>query len=254
MMNRRTATGGLIAAALPMTACTTLRTTLHPDTPAWPEGQHPLTLTVPGVALPMRLWLYLPAGYHASHQAWPLVFFLHGSGERGSDLAQVKVHGPPRHAAAGRAYPFVLVSPQLDAEADWSPADLHALLQWLLPRLRVDVRRVLATGLSRGGRGVWAWAAAHPQDLAGIAPVCGGGRPVTVCQARQVPVRAYHGAEDTVVPLAEQQASVAALLACGGQATLTVYPGVGHDSWTPAYEDTGLVPWLLAQRRSTGAA
>jgi predicted peptidase len=96
---------------------------------------------------------------------------------------------------------------------------------------------------------VWRWASAHPDDLAGIAPVCGYGDPALVCRARQVPVRAYHGDADTVVPLAAQQACVDALRACGGEVTFTIYPGVGHGAWVPAYEDAGLVPWLMARVR-----
>ena len=87
------------------------------------------------------------------------------------------------------------------------------------------------------------------RDLAGIAPVCGFTDPAGVCRARAVPVRAYHGAADDVVPVAAEQAAVDALRACGGQVSFTIYPGVGHDAWNPAYEEPGLVPWLMAQRR-----
>ena len=79
--------------------------------------------------------------------------------------------------------------------------------------------------------------------------VCGRGDPAEVCRARSVPVRAYHGSADTVVPLAAQQACVDALRACGGSVDFTIYPGVGHDAWTPAYQDPALVPWLMARTR-----
>ena len=90
----------------------------------------------------------------------------------------------------------------------------------------------------------------YPQDLAGIAPVCGYGSHLRIERMRAVPVRAYHGEADTVVPLAEEQKLVNELLAAGGQAELTVYPGVGHDAWNPAYADPALVAWLLARSRS----
>jgi predicted peptidase len=213
-------------------------------------GQHAWALSVPGQAPLVRLWLYLPRGYGTADARWPLVLFLHGSGERGEDLQRVKVHGPPKHAAQGADFPFVLASPQLPEGRAWDSGELHALRQALLERLPLDPRRVTATGLSLGGHGVWDWASAYPADLAGIAPVCGHGTPARVCTARRVPVRAYHGAADTVVPLAAQQACVDALRACGGEVQFTVYPGVGHDAWNPAYEDPGLVPWLMAQRRA----
>ena len=116
-------------------------------------------------------------------------------------------------------------------------------------RCRIDTNRVLATGLSLGGHGVWNWAAAYPGDLAGIAPVCGFGSPAQVCQARTVPVRAYHGETDDVVPVAAQQACVDALRTCGGRADFIVFPGVGHGAWDPAYQDPALVPWLMKQDR-----
>ncbi|MDT7835923.1 dienelactone hydrolase family protein [Aquabacterium sp. OR-4] len=224
---------------------------LEPPAPpsAHAGSQRALALAVPGLAEPVRCWLYEPAGYATQGRPWPLLVFLHGSGERGSELERVAAHGPPRHARAGRSYPWLMCSPQLDAGRRWQPDALHALLGALRQGWHIDATRVLASGLSLGGAGVWDWAAAHPQDLAAIAPVCGYADARTVCAARAVPVRAYHGDADSVVPLAAQQAPVAALQACGGQAELIVYPGVGHDSWTPAYNDPALQPWLLAQVR-----
>ena len=219
------------------------------------EGTQAMAFELPGRALPLRCVVTLPSGYlRAPAARWPLLLFLHGSGERGADLEAVKMHGPPKLVALGAEWPLVLVSPQLEAGDRWSPADLHALVNLLKARLRIDPQRVLATGLSLGGMGVWNWAASYPQDLAAIAPVCGFGDPAifakSVCRALSVPVRAYHGAADTVVPLAAQQASVDALRACGGTVEFIVYPGVGHNAWDPAYNDPELLPWLLRQRRT----
>lgn len=197
-----------------------------------------------------RMWVWLPREYAQRSERWPLLVFLHGSGERGSDLQKVRLHGPPKLVAAGAAYPCILVSPQLEEGARWDPARLHRLLLALQARLHVERSRSLATGLSLGGHGVWNWASAYPHDLAAIAPVCGYGDPAAVAAMREVPVRAYHGAVDPVVPLARQQACIDALRAAGGHATLTVSPGVGHDAWTPAYQDPELLPWLLAQRQT----
>jgi len=213
------------------------------------QGQHALSLLLPGQARPQRLWLHLPPGYLGGRERWPLLVFLHGSGERGESLDAVKVHGPPKLVAAGADYPCILASPLLEADGDWTPDRLHALLGVLQARLRVDPDRVLATGLSRGGRGVWNWAAAYPRDLAAMAPVCGFGAAAGVCRASPVPVRAYHGEADTVVSAAGHRAHIEAFRACGGRADFTLYPGVGHDAWTPAYADPELLPWLLRQRR-----
>jgi predicted peptidase len=197
-----------------------------------------------------RFWVWLPREYTQRSARWPLVVFLHGSGERGTDLEKVKVHGPPKQVAQGAAYPFILISPQLEAGARWDAERLHKLLVALQARLHADPRRCVGTGLSMGGFGMWQWATAYPRDLAAIAPVCGFGDPAKVAAMRSVPVRAYHGDQDPVVPLAPHAACVEALRAAGGTATLTVYPGVGHDSWTPAYNDPELIPWLLAQKQA----
>lgn len=240
MITRRTA----FASPLLMTACAL------PAPDPLREGQHAQAFAGPGLGEPMRAWLHLPRGYLASSTPWPLVVFLHGSGERGNDLDKVKVHGPPKLAARGVDLPFVLVSPQLADGRRWAAQELHALLAVLTTALRVDPARVTATGLSLGGHGVWEWATAYPRDLAGIAPVCGFGEPEDLCRMKQVPVRAYHGEADTVVPVAEQRACIEALRACGGTADFIVYPGVGHGAWEPAYDDPALLPWLMARRRT----
>ncbi|MFG6415697.1 dienelactone hydrolase family protein [Roseateles sp. DC23W] len=197
-----------------------------------------------------RFWIWLPRDYAQRSERWPLVVFLHGSGERGTDLAKVKVHGPPKLIAAGAAWPAIVVSPQCEDGRRWDPERLHRLLGELKARLHVDAQRCVGTGLSMGGFGMWQWACRHPRDLAAIAPVCGYGDPVEVAAMRDVPVRAYHGDQDTVVPLAPHIACVDALRAAGGKASLTIYPGVGHDSWTRAYNDPDLLPWLLAQKQT----
>ena len=246
MITRRLA----LASTLLMTACAHTHTDTDADRKPTNDGQHAQRLRLKGQPEPMAAWLYLPPGYAASGHAWPLVVFLHGSGERGTELDRVKLHGPPKFAASGTDYPFILVSPQLEEGRRWEATTLHLLLGTLQARLRIDPARITATGLSLGGHGVWDWATAYPRDLAGIAPVCGFGDVEDVCRMRQVPVRAYHGAADDVVPLALQKACVDALRGCGGTAELIVYPGVGHDAWNPAYADPALVPWLMARKRA----
>jgi predicted peptidase len=197
-----------------------------------------------------RLQIAVPAGYSTSTRPWPLLVFLHGAGERGLDVDDVKRGGPPLRIEQGAAYPMIVCSPQTDPGTRWQPRRLHALVAALQARFAIDPRRVLATGLSLGGSGVWRWACEFPDDLAAIAPVCGFGDPAAVPAMRRVAVRAYHGELDPLVPLARQQACIAEMKRVGGSAELTVYPGVGHDSWTAAYEDPGLVRWLLAQSRA----
>jgi predicted peptidase len=204
----------------------------------------------------LPFWLHLPGALRRARaagqpdtQRWPLLVFLHGSGERGEDLQRVKAHGPPKWLDAQPDFPAIVVSPQAPTDGGWDPHLLHALLGQLQTELPIDADRVTATGLSMGGRGVWAWAIAYPQDLAAIAPVCGEGDEDRVCRIRHLPVWGFHGEDDTVVRIADHRAAIQALRDCGGQAHFTAYPGVGHNAWDPAYADPALVAWLLAQRR-----
>ena len=183
---------------------------------------------------------------------WPLMMFLHGSGERGSDIARVKLHGPPKLADRDPRFPFILVSPLLPAEEDWDIAKLARILAHLQRTLPVDPERIYLTGLSRGGHATWRWAAAEPARFAAIAPVAGRGDPATACALKDLPVWAFHGDRDDVVIPEGSFAMARAIRACGGRASrLTIYPDLGHNAWDPAYDDPALYLWLLAQRRAT---
>ena len=213
------------------------------------EGQSPQPALAQGS---YAYQLFLPRGYGASgDQRWPLLIFLHGAGERGSDLDLVKIHGPPKIAADRPGVPFVTVSPQLPAGSPgWDVATLDAMLDTLVERLRVDPDRIYLTGLSMGGHGVFKWAAARPDRFAAIAPVCGRGDTATACRIKDLPAWAFHGDSDDIVPPSGSFDMVEAIRECGGDPRLTIYPATGHDSWTPAYDDPALYQWLLEQRRS----
>ena len=187
-------------------------------------------------------------GRPSTSRLWPLLLFLHGSGERGDDLAKVKVHGPPKQLDGRDDFPFVVVSPQCPEDQRWQADALAALLDDVTKRLRIDPDRVYVTGLSMGGRGTWDLAMSYPERFAAIAPVCGGALPDRACRLRDVPVRAFHGAKDPVVPLAESETVVDAVRKCGGTAVV-VYPDAGHDSWTATYAEPSLWDWLLSHRR-----
>lgn len=215
------------------------------------EGQHPqafetqLTTTV-GV----RFLLYLPKGYDQQDgRKWPLIVFLHGSGERGDDIEKVKVHGPPKLVAAGQDFPFIIVSPQAPGNTVWNGDTLNALLDELIARLPIDVERIYLTGLSLGGYGTWGIAADRPERFAAIAPVCGAGDVKTACRLKNLPIWAFHGEKDTVVSLKDDQDMVDAVKACGGDVKFTVYPGVGHDSWSETYANPALYEWFLQHQR-----
>lgn len=197
--------------------------------------------------------LHLPPGYAEDGDPWPLVLFLHGAGERGSDLELVKKHGPPKLLAAGAEIPAIVASPQCPTGSWWTSheEDLLLLLDDLVGRLNVDESRVYLTGLSMGGYGTWTLAAAGPERFAAAVPICGGGQRILARRLRELPIWAFHGDADPVVPMRESVDMVEAIRAAGGSsARLTVYPGVGHDAWTATYDDPAVWEWLFAQRRA----
>ena len=190
--------------------------------------------------------LHIPTGVRGE-QDWPLLIFLHGSGERGSDIVKVKVHGPPKVADRDPAFPFILVSPQLPEGEDWDLAKLDAIVDRAMEALPVDPARVYLTGLSRGGHATWRWAAEEPTRFAAIAPVAGRGNPGTACRLMDLPVWAFHGDRDDVVLPEGSFAMSRAIRACGGrQARLSIYPDLGHNAWDPAYDDPVLYEWFLS--------
>jgi predicted peptidase len=205
--------------------------------------------------------LYLPEGYGDDpDQEWPLVLFLHGRGERGSDPLMLLKHGPPKRIEEGEEFPFILVSPQCPPGSFWDyevPA-LAALLDYIQARYAVDPDRITITGLSMGGYGTWAFAAAYPDLPAAIAPVAGGyfdlasgdRVPENICDLKDLPIWVFHGTQDDLVPQSEADVLVEALGECGVDVRYTVYPDADHEeSFTRAYEDRELYEWLLDQER-----
>jgi predicted peptidase len=200
----------------------------------------------------LRYLLYLPKGYgEDKDKKWPLILFLHGAGERGSNLNLVKKHGPPRLVEQGRDFPFVIVSPQCPSETWWTEEldALTALLDDVESKYAVDRNRVYLTGLSMGGFGSWALGCRYPERFAAVAPICGGGEWFLAGRLRKTPVWVFHGAKDPVVPLRESEEMVAALKRAGGDVRLTIYPEAEHDSWTETYDDPKLYEWFLSHRK-----
>jgi predicted peptidase len=198
--------------------------------------------------------LYLPKEYgKEAATRWPLILFLHGSGESGDDLEKVKKHGPPRLISEGKELPFIVVSPQSPG-GGWNTETLGVLLDEVTEKYAVDKDRIYVTGLSMGGYGAWDLTMAFPDRFAAIAPIAGGGTARRVRRIRHVPAWIFHGAKDTAVPLKEGQDMADALKAAGGDVKLTVYPEAGHDSWTETYNNPELYTWLLQHKRQAPAS
>ena len=223
-----------------------------------------------GAKLPYRL--LQPANIEAGKK-YPLVVFLHGAGERGDDnKVQIK-HGAPLFAKpeSREKFPCFVLAPHCAkdkkwAEMDWggttgtAPEDpgpvqklLLGAMDALVQEFAIDPDRIYLTGLSMGGYGAWDLITRHPGKFAAAVPVCGGGDKTKAALAKGVPVWAFHGLADNVVLPVRTQDMVAGVRAAGGKAAHTEYPGVQHDSWTYAYAEPNLLPWLFAQRRGQPA-
>lgn len=200
-----------------------------------------------------RFWLFLPERYAGTSGKLPLIIYLHGSSRRGRDIEQVKANGLPPLLDAREDFEFVVASPQALAgyawQNCWRPDDLVLLLEHLLSQYRIDPDRVYLTGLSMGGYGTWATIAAHADRFAAAAPICGGGDPSLAGAIGDLPVWAFHGEQDYVVPIDRSREMVEAILAAGGDARLTAYPDAGHDSYTRTYANPELYQWFLEHSR-----
>ncbi|MEM7395658.1 MAG: prolyl oligopeptidase family serine peptidase [Verrucomicrobiota bacterium] len=201
-----------------------------------------------------RYWLYLPKRYETQKdRKRPLIIYLHGSSRRGRDIQQVKANGLPPVLDTKDDFEFVVASPQALSKYPWQrcwrPDDLTRLLDHLLKKYRIDPDRVYLTGLSMGGYGVWACIGEHADRFAAAAPICGGGDPSKAKAIGDLPVWAFHGEDDYVVPIRRSREMVDAIKAAGGKARLTSYPGVGHDSFTRTYANPELYSWFLQQVR-----
>jgi predicted peptidase len=246
-----------VAALLALAACTSTTPPVTSNPPPIQLVKHFQFKKTEGVTLDYLL--FLPKGYDAkAMKRWPMILFLHGAGERGTDVWKVATHGPPKNVAMHPDFPFIVISPQCPERQVWSKDALLALLDDITATYAVDTNRIYLTGLSMGGYGTWDLGLAHPEKFAAIVPICGGGQILSILLANHdkgsalntLGVWAFHGGKDPVVPLEESQRMVEALKKVGvADVKLTVYPEAGHDSWTEAYNNPELYEWLLKHER-----
>ena len=205
------------------------------------------------------------------NRRWPLILFLHGAADRGSNVIDVARQGLPRllqenvalseaEAAVGPeiAETFVVIAPQCAHYEVWNESDLIRLLDTVSAEFSIDPARVYLTGMSMGAFGAWTLGLRQPQRFAALVPICGGGRIADIAAAssrepailEQLGVWAFHGARDRVVPLEESERMIQELKRVGVRdVKLTVYPDAEHDAWTATYANPELYRWLLAHQR-----
>ena len=223
-----------------------------------------------GDTLPYRL--LLPENYNPNVK-YPLILFLHGSGERGNDNALQLTHGAKLFLKASirTDYPAVVVFPQCAADASWSNYEhstvdgksnikfsatvdkithqelLKRLVKKLKKDFNLDTNRLYVGGLSMGGMGTFDVIKANPKMFAAAFAICGGANPEIAKRISNPSWWIFHGEVDAVVPVISSQQIYDALKAEGADVKLTIYPGVNHDSWTNAFAEPDLLKWLFSK-------
>jgi predicted peptidase len=225
--------------------------------------------TFKGTAIELPYRLLSPKTVEPGEK-YPLVVFLHGAGERGTDNEIQLIHGMNDFAsdAVMDKYPAFVIAPQCPSERKWVEVDwtLEAhtipeepslplaatfeLIDSLQKALPIDDSRIYITGLSMGGYGTWDALARKPDLFAAAAPICGGGDPAVAARFKDVPLWAFHGDQDTAVKPHRSREMIAALKAAGGEPKYAEYRGVGHDSWAQTYANPELYAWMFAQRKA----
>ncbi len=230
--------------------------------------------TVGGLAY--RYQVFVPVGWTPARR-WPVVLFLHGSGERGDDNRKQLSQGlPPWLREHGANFSAVVVVPQAPESHDWNGIAEAMAMRALDDSVREfhgDRRRLYLTGLSMGGFGAWQLALDHPHVFAAAAIICGAILPLpdelsllvegippkvdpyawVAAHIGALPVWIFHGAADDVVPPADDRRLYAALQARHAEVRYTEFPGVNHGSWVPAYALPELWPWMFSHRLAARA-
>ena len=206
-----------------------------------------------------RYAVFVPRQYTPARK-WPVILFLHGAGERGTDGIRPTTVGLGtiirRHE---KTFPFIAVFPQCEnmrgrlltcwnAGTDDGRRAL-AILAQVESQFRVDSARRILTGWSMGGYGVWSLAAATPQRWSAIVPIAGGGSPSLAAKLKDIPIWAFHGEHDRAVLPETTRKMVNAVRAAGGAARLTIVKEIGHGVWKTAYSRSPLLDWMQNPKR-----
>ncbi|MEH6679263.1 MAG: PHB depolymerase family esterase [Sediminicola sp.] len=200
----------------------------------------------------LKYYLYYPKGYkETGTRKFPLLLFLHGGGDSGDSLSRLQSSGPPKLIVKGQEFPFMVLAPQNPHKKEWwNTKAVMQLLDTVIQNNNVDPKRIYLTGLSRGGGAAWQLAVQYPEKFAAMAVVCGMTPvPYAAWIDKDMPIWVFHGEEDKSIPITESEQMVARLKEMGYSVKFTRYKGVGHDSWTRAYNTPELYQWFMEQRR-----
>lgn len=179
-----------------------------------------------------------------------VLFFLHGAGSRGRSMDALRTNPFFQEIENLEEFPFVVVAP-LCTENTWFDLweRLMALVRHTAAADWADSSRMYVMGASMGGYGTWQLGMSMPEYFAAMVPICGGGMFWNAGRLANVPVWAFHGGKDPVIPVAESQKMVNAVNASGGSANLTIYPENDHNAWSDTYSNPEVFQWLLTHQK-----
>ncbi|MBC5839350.1 carboxylesterase family protein [Flavobacterium muglaense] len=192
--------------------------------------------------------LHIPAD---SKDKKPLIVFLHGSGEKGTNIELVKVHGPFKYLKTHELDAYVL-APQCPENEYWDTEVLYRLIIKIQKEHNIDANRIYLTGLSMGGWGAWNLAFAHPEMFAALVPIAGFVDRVPMienCKIASMPIRIFHGLLDNVVDVDYSMTIYKKLKECNSNIKLTIFDDAGHDSWTRVYDNKEIYDWMFQQQK-----
>jgi predicted peptidase len=190
--------------------------------------------------------LHIPAN---AKEKKPLIIFLHGSGEKGTDIEKVKVHGPFKYLKTHELDAYIL-APQCPENEYWNEEVLYRLILKIQKENNIDTNRIYLTGLSMGGWGAWNLAFAHPETFAALVPIAGFVDRVPMiedCKIKNIPTRIFHGLLDDVVNVDYAITIYKKLKTCNANVQLTIFDDAGHDSWSKVYDNQEIYDWMFKQ-------
>ncbi len=199
----------------------------------------------------MNYAVYAPLSYDPA-KPMPTILFLNGKGECGSDGLRQCYHFGGAIMLDSDKWPFIVLFPQKqDSESLWEDEEpmAMAVFEQAKKDYNIDLSRLYLTGLSQGGHGTWAIAARHPDLFAAIAPVCGWADEEIAKKVVKLPIWTFHGDHDKAVDVERSREMERWINAAGGNCKLTIYPGVGHNSWDNAYRNENLGDWFLQHKK-----
>lgn len=197
--------------------------------------------------------VYLPKDHNPSKK-YPLLIFLHGSGEVGNDLTMLKCHSIPKICDAKDAsFNAIIIAPQCPVGKTWGTLTekIQEFIADMVIKYNIEEKAISITGISMGGFGTFQIIIAYPKLFSAAAPVCGGCHAWGLAPIKNMPLKIYHGGRDDVVDMFYSLDVYRALKRLGStNAELHILPDGYHDIWDYVYEQTDVINWLISQKNA----